>query len=115
MATVAGASSCYFGFWLLSSISICRTTISKYPQTTGNLKIIYNMWFKLPVPNIGLTKLLVKVEELSLPVRGEQITILGSGESLNVAVDYNVDVDIPLLPREIYTKHFEHKVKYQQK
>src|SRR5215471_13753472 len=59
--------------------------------------------------------LLVKAEELSLPVRGEQITIMGSGESLNVAVDYNVDVDIPLLQREIYTKHFEHKVKYQQK
>jgi hypothetical protein len=59
--------------------------------------------------------LLVKAEELALPVQGEQISILGSGQSLNVAIDYNVDIDVPLLQREIYTKHFEHKVKYQVK
>lgn len=59
--------------------------------------------------------LLVKAEELGLPVQGEEITILGGGESLNVAVDYNVDIEIPLLQRQVYTKHFEHKVHYQQK
>lgn len=59
--------------------------------------------------------LLVKAEELSLPVHGEQIAIQGAGESLNVTVGYDVDVDIPLLQREIYTKHYEHKVKYQQR
>jgi hypothetical protein len=59
--------------------------------------------------------LLVKAEELALPVQGEQISILGSGESLNVAVGYDVDIDVPLLQREIYAKHFEHKVKYQVK
>jgi hypothetical protein len=59
--------------------------------------------------------LLVKAEELALPVQGEQISILGAGQSLNVAIDYNVDIDVPLLQREIYTKHFEHKVKYQVK
>ncbi len=59
--------------------------------------------------------LLVKAEELSLPVHGEQIAILGTGNSLNVTVDYDVDIDIPVLQREIYTKHFEHKVKYQQR
>jgi hypothetical protein len=57
--------------------------------------------------------ILVKAEELALPVTGEQISILGGGDSLNVAVDYDVDIDIPLLQRQIYAKHFEHKVKYQ--
>jgi hypothetical protein len=61
------------------------------------------------------TLLLVKAEELALPIQGEQISILGSGESLNVAIGYDVDVDVPLLQREIYSKHFEHKVKYQVK
>jgi len=59
--------------------------------------------------------LLVKAEELALPVQGEQISILGSGQSLNVAIGYDVDIDVPLLQREIYSKHFEHKVKYQVK
>jgi hypothetical protein len=57
--------------------------------------------------------ILVKAQQLSLPVNGEQISILGGGDSLNVAVDYDVDIDIPLLQRQIYAKHFEHKVRYQ--
>ena len=61
------------------------------------------------------TLLLVKSEELALPIRGEQISILGGGESLNVSVDYNVDIDIPVIQRQIYTKHFEHNIKYQQR
>ena len=57
--------------------------------------------------------LLVKSEELALPINGAQISILGGGDSLNVTVNYDVDIDIPLIQRQIYTKHFEHKVKYQ--
>ena len=58
--------------------------------------------------------LLVKAEELSLPIQGEDITILGGGESLNVTVGYDIDIDIPVLQRQIYSKHYEHKVKYRQ-
>jgi hypothetical protein len=58
--------------------------------------------------------ILVKAQELSLPVRGEQISILGGGDSLNVSVDYDVDIEVPLIQHQIYTKRFEHQVKYQQ-
>src|SRR5262245_37219047 len=51
--------------------------------------------------------LLVKAEELSLPIQGEDITILGGGESLNVTVGYDIDIDIPVLQRQIYSKHYE--------
>jgi hypothetical protein len=57
--------------------------------------------------------ILVKAEELSLPVRGEQITILGGGDSLNVRVNYDVNIEVPLIQRELYTKKFEHFVKYK--
>jgi hypothetical protein len=93
--------------------------MSKYPPTTGNLKIIYNMWSKLPLPNIGLTR---KSEHYSwstlknCPSRAaESASQFWVRRVAERAVDYNVDVDIPLLQREIYTKHFEHKAKYQQK
>jgi len=56
--------------------------------------------------------LLVKSEELALPLSGAQISILGGGDSLSVTVNYDVDIDIPLIQRQIYTKHFEHIVKY---
>jgi hypothetical protein len=57
--------------------------------------------------------ILVKAEELSLPIRGEQIAILGGGDSLNVRVSYDVNIEIPLLQRQIYTKTFDHFVKYK--
>src|SRR4249920_4114983 len=35
--------------------------------------------------------ILVKAEQLNLPVRGDQISILGVGRTLNVRVNYRVD------------------------
>ena len=57
--------------------------------------------------------LLVKAEELSLPLRRDQIEVHTGGDQLDVVVNYDVDIEIPLLQRQIYTKRFEHKVKYQ--
>ena len=57
--------------------------------------------------------ILVKAQELSLPVRGEEISILGGGPTLNVTVDYIVDINVPLVHSQIYSKRFEHKVNYQ--
>jgi len=59
------------------------------------------------------TLLLVKAEELSLPIHEEQITILGSGDNLKVTVSYEVDIEFPLLETEVYAKKIEHAAKYQ--
>jgi len=57
--------------------------------------------------------LLVKAEQLKLPLRTDQIVVKGAGQSLNVVVNYDVDIEVPLIQREIYTKNFEHDVKFQ--
>ena len=57
--------------------------------------------------------ILIKAQELSLPVRGEQIGINGSGENLRISVDYDIDIEIPLIQRQIYRKKFEHRVKWE--
>lgn len=57
--------------------------------------------------------ILVRAEQLSLPVRGEQITILGGGRTLNVRVNYLVDIEVPVLQSTVYTKEFNHYVQYQ--
>jgi hypothetical protein len=57
--------------------------------------------------------LLVKADSLMLPVHGDQIVVKGSGANLNIIVNYDVDIEVPLIQREIYQKHFEHNVRYQ--
>ena len=58
--------------------------------------------------------LLVKAEELELPIRGEQIAVKGSGTELNVVVGYEVDIQIPILERGFYRKQFQHKAEFSQ-
>ena len=57
--------------------------------------------------------ILVKAEQLNLPVRGDQITIQGGGRTLNVRVNYTVDIDVPVLQSTVYTKQINHFVQYQ--
>jgi hypothetical protein len=56
---------------------------------------------------------LVKAEELSVPLHREQVLIRSGLDSLDISVNYDVQIDVPVLQRVIYTKQFEHKVKYQ--
>jgi hypothetical protein len=57
---------------------------------------------------------LVRAEELGVPVRVEHIAIKGSGPSLNVTVGYDVDIDVPIFSHGFYSKHYEHKASYRQ-
>jgi hypothetical protein len=57
--------------------------------------------------------LLVKADQLNLPVRGDQIAIAGSGAALNVRVSYTVDIEIPLLQSTVYKKEINHFARYQ--
>ena len=59
------------------------------------------------------TLILLKAQELSLPVRGDQIGIHGSGQNLNVSINYDVDIEVPLIQTQIYTKKFAHQVKWE--
>ena len=58
--------------------------------------------------------ILVKADELTLPVQADQIAIKGLGQSLDVTVKYRVDIEVPLFERTVFTKEFDHQVKYHQ-
>lgn len=58
--------------------------------------------------------LLVKAEELGIPLKSNAIKIEGSGLNLKVAVQYDLDIDIPIFKRGAYTKHYEHSLTYRQ-
>lgn len=55
------------------------------------------------------TLILVKADELRLPVKGERIVVLGGGETLNVTVDYDVEIEFPGVERVLFRKSFQHK------
>ena len=57
--------------------------------------------------------ILVKADQLNLPVHGDQIAIIGAGPTLNVRVNYKVDIEIPVLQSTVYTKEIDHFVQYQ--
>ena len=58
--------------------------------------------------------LLLKAEELNVPIRGEQITIGGSGTGLHVSVGYDVDIEIPVFERGLYRKQCQHTAEFKQ-
>jgi hypothetical protein len=57
--------------------------------------------------------IMVRAEQLSLPVRADQITIQGAGPKLSFRVSYDVDIDVPLFQKTVYTKEFNHYVQYR--
>jgi hypothetical protein len=58
--------------------------------------------------------ILVKAEELGLPIQGDQIQISGGGPTLKVSLSYGVDIEFPVFERVLYHKNFEHNVAYHQ-
>jgi len=56
--------------------------------------------------------ILVKAEELNLPVHGDQIDVAGIGPALNVSIHYEADIDLPLSGRVFFRKSFDHKSTY---
>jgi hypothetical protein len=58
--------------------------------------------------------LLVKADELGIPLEGDGIKILGAGQNLKIALEYDMDIDIPIFKRGFYKKHFQHNLSYRQ-
>jgi hypothetical protein len=52
--------------------------------------------------------LLVKAEDLSLPVQGDAIQITGSGQTLRAAVHYKADISMPIVNQPVYRMRFDH-------
>lgn len=56
--------------------------------------------------------LLVKADELSIPLQGEQIQVDAQGRSLRVVVDYETEIRMPLFNKTVYRKRFSHDVSF---
>ena len=60
------------------------------------------------------TLILIKAEELGLPIKGNQILVTGERQNLKVFVSYDVDVRVPVFKRVLYHKVFEHVASFHE-
>ena len=56
------------------------------------------------------TLLLVKAEQLSIPVEDERIDITGQGQTLGTVIAYDRELEIPLLGGRLYRMEFRHSL-----
>ena len=54
--------------------------------------------------------LLVKAEQLSIPVADERIDITGQGQTLGTVIAYDREIEIPLLGGGLYRMEFRHSL-----
>ena len=51
---------------------------------------------------------LIKAEDLSLPVQGNDVQITGKGKTLRAAVHYRAVISMPILNQPVYRMRFDH-------
>jgi hypothetical protein len=56
---------------------------------------------------------LMKAEQLSIPVQHERIDVTGQGETLRTNIAYDTEIKIPLLHRVLYRVQFNHNLSYR--
>jgi hypothetical protein len=117
-----GASRGWFvlAVWLGISIFYCATSWDYIRTNWNDRKFADYMQYVAQLigeeqrpPKEARTLLEVKALELGLPVRPENITVLGGGQSISIAVAYEVDIQVPIFSRGIYRKSYQHKVTYR--
>ena len=59
------------------------------------------------------TLVLNRAEELKISLRGDQVAVSGSGQTLKISVSYMVDINMPILRQSIYRKVFQHETTYR--
>jgi hypothetical protein len=57
------------------------------------------------------TLLLVKAEELSIPLRSDQITVKRERETLRTVIDYDAEIKLPVVNRVLYRMAFSHDLR----
>ena len=57
--------------------------------------------------------LLIRAEEFSIPIRGDEIHITGAGTNLKVNLRYESDITMPILNQTLYRMKFGHDLTYK--
>ncbi len=56
--------------------------------------------------------LLIRAEEFSIPIRGDEIHISGTGTNLKVNLRYETDINMPIVNQTLYRMKFDHDLTY---
>jgi hypothetical protein len=64
-------------------------------------------------PSEVRTLVMLKADELSIPVHNEHISISGQGETLATLIDYDTEIKFPMVNRVLYRMEFTHNFRYR--
>ena len=56
---------------------------------------------------------LIKAEDLSLPLHGDEVQISGNGQTLRATVGYRTDIRMPILNQSVYRMRFDHDLVFR--
>ena len=59
------------------------------------------------------TLLLLKAEQLSIPVSEERIGVTGQGQTLGTVIAYDREIKVPMLGGPLYRMEFRHNLSYE--
>jgi len=56
---------------------------------------------------------LMKAEQLSIPIHEQAVNVSGQGESLQTTFTYDTVINVPILRHELYRMEFTHQVRFK--
>jgi len=52
--------------------------------------------------------ILIRAEDLSIPIHGDEVQINGNGQTMRAAVRYKAKVSLPIINQPVYQVRFQH-------
>ena len=99
----------FFGFLQVSLISQWLTVNRRDEMFTEYIDHVMHVAASKQLPASEVRALLlIKAEDLSLPVHGDEISITGNGQMLKAGVQYSTDITMPIVNQSVHRMRFRH-------
>jgi len=99
----------FFGFLHVSLISQWMTVSRRDEMFTAYIDQVMHKAASEQLPATEVRALLlIRAEDLSLPVHGDEIDISRNGQMLKAGVHYRTDITLPFVNQSVHRMRFDH-------
>ena len=99
----------FLGFMYVSLISQWMTVSRRDEMFTAYIDQVMHKAASEQLPATEVRALLlIKAEDLSLPVHGDEIDISRNGQMLKAGVHYRTDITLPFVNQSVHRMRFDH-------
>ena len=99
----------FLGFLYFAVVSQWITINNRDKQLTEYIdQVLHNAASEQRSAKEVRALILLKAGDLSLPVQGDEIQVLGGGQTLQASLHYKADINLPIVNQPVYRMTFEH-------